>query len=98
MLHNENSRRNFLKRLGYSSAALPFVSNLQSVAEAAPRNRGNRGKKKRQRLVIMFTPNGTVKKNFWPDTEGPDFEFKEILKPLEEYREQMLVILSLIHI
>lgn len=92
MSHNENSRRNFLKRLGYSSAALPFVSNLQSVAEAAPRNRGNRGKKKRQRLVIMFTPNGTVKKNFWPDTEGPDFEFKEILKPLEEYREQMLVI------
>ena len=40
----------------------------------------------------MFTPNGIVKKNFWPDTEGADFEFKEILKPLEAYRDQMLVI------
>ena len=30
-----------------------------------------------------------------PDTEGQDFEFKEILKPIEEYRDQILVIRGL---
>ena len=84
----ENSRRRFLQTLGCTGMALPFVSNLPSIA-AAPRAGSE---KKRQRLVIMFTPNGTVKKNFWPDTEGADFEFKEILQPLEAYRDQMLVI------
>ena len=88
MFRRENSRRRFLQTLGCTGMALPFVSNLPSIA-AAPRAGSE---KKRQRLVIMFTPNGTVKKNFWPDTEGADFEFKEILQPLEAYRDQMLVI------
>lgn len=84
---NTNSRRQFIKQLGCSSLALPFLTNLPSlfhVNEAdAP---------KRRRLIIMFTPNGTVKKNFWPDSDGPELEFKEITQPLEKYRDQVLLI------
>lgn len=79
------SRRRFLKSLGLSAAALPYLSNLPSLGFA-----GNSTRKKR--FVVMFSPNGTVPKQFWPDKEGTDFDLKPILKPLEPYRDQMLVL------
>lgn len=79
------SRRRFLKTLGLNSAALPFLMNLPSLGFA-----GSSARKKR--LVVMFTPNGTVQKQFWPDKEGADFDLKPILKPLEPFRDQMLVL------
>lgn len=79
------SRRRFLKSLGLSAAALPYLSNLPSLGFA-----GNSTRKKR--FVVMFSPNGTVPKQFWPDQEGADFDLKPILKPLEPYRDQMLVL------
>jgi hypothetical protein len=57
------TRRRLLERLGIGSAVLPFLGNLPSLAAAAA------GPK--QRLVIVFSPDGTVKKNFWPEGEGP---------------------------
>lgn len=85
-----NSRRQFLKQLSCSGLAIPFVGNLPSMV-----NHSLPLRKKRQRLIVMFTPNGTVKKNFWPETEGPDFEFKEITQPLEPYRSEMLLLRGL---
>ena len=68
-----------------STATLPFLVGLPSLglAKTAPR---------RQRLVVMFSPNGTIPKNFWPDATGSDFELKEIMKPLEPFRDRMLVL------
>ena len=40
----------------------------------------------------MFSPNGTIPKNFWPDQTGNDFSFKEILKPLQPWKEQTLLL------
>jgi len=79
------SRRRFLKALGLNAAALPFLTNLPSLGFAGSTLR-------KKRFVVMFSPNGTVPKQFWPDRQGPDFDIKPILKPLEPYLDQMLVL------
>lgn len=79
------TRRRFLRNLGISSAAIPFLGSLQSLygqETAAPR---------KQRLIIVFSPNGTILDKFWPDTMGEAFELKSILAPLEPFRKDMLV-------
>ncbi len=79
------NRRQFLRDLGISATALPFLAGLPSITGApAPQ--------KRQRLIVMFSPNGTLPGEFWPDKEGADIEFKSILKPLEAFREKTLIL------
>ncbi len=82
-------RRSFLRKLGISAAALPFVTNLASLARAAGTMANG---KRKQRLIVMFSPNGIVKKNFWPDEEGRDFKFKEIMTPLEPFKDKTLIL------
>jgi hypothetical protein len=88
------SRRELLRRLGVGSAVLPFLGNLPSLAAA-----GSTAPKKR--LVIVFSPDGVVKKNFWPTEPGPfttlppvvqPIELPPILKPLEPFRDQLLML------
>jgi hypothetical protein len=81
------NRREFLQTLGITAAALPFVGNLPGVAFA------NQARRK-QRLVIMFSPDGVVQPNFWPDAEGnlADVTLKESLSPLEPFKSRMLTL------
>lgn len=79
------SRRAFLRDLGLSAAALPFVLNLPSLGFANQTAR-------KQRLVIMFTPNGVVPPTFWPDEEGPNFTLKESLSPLEPFKDRLMTL------
>ena len=76
------SRRNFVRDLGVSAAALPFLTGLPGLNAAA-----GSGK---QRLIFMFSPNGTIPPNFWPDKEGADYDLKRILKPLAPYKDKMM--------
>ena len=39
----------------------------------------------------MFSPNGTVPWDFWPDEEGEAFTLKRILEPLKDFQSRMLV-------
>src|SRR4051794_28498929 len=80
------SRREFLRHLGIGAAAVPFVLNLPSLGLTAPTV------PRRQRLVIMFSPNGVIPKSFWPDEEGEKFTLKESLKPLEPFQNRTLVL------
>ncbi len=80
---NAIHRRQFIKRLGLSAASLPFLVGLPSLGLAAPA-------RPRQRLIIMFSPNGTIPNAFWPDETGPDFKLKEIVSPLEPFKDRML--------
>src|ERR1700729_3877186 len=82
---DQSNRRAFIGDLGISAAAFPFVLNLPSLGFANQQRR-------KQRLVVMFSPNGVVPKAFWPDEEGPSFKFKESLKPLEPFRDRTLIL------
>ena len=64
---------------------MPFLMGLPSLGEAAPT-------RPRQRLIVMFSPNGTIPKHYWPDHPGGDFALKPILQPLEPFRDQLLVL------
>ena len=64
---------------------MPFLLNLPSLGFA------NQGKRK-QRIVFIFSPNGTIPPAFWPDEEGELESFKEILQPLEPFRKQTLIL------
>ena len=79
------SRRTFLRDLGLSAAAAPFILNLPSLGFA------NQAKRK-QRLVVMFSPNGIVPTTFWSDEEGAEYKLKESLAPLEPFRDRTLVL------
>ncbi len=76
------TRREFLRHLGVSSAALPFLSGLPGLNAAD----GRQGK----RLIIMFSPNGTIPWEFWP--EGETLDFKRILKPLEPFKDKLVTL------
>jgi hypothetical protein len=82
---NATSRREFLRKLGIGAAALPFISNLPSLGFANQTQR-------KQRLVVMFSPNGIVPPTFWPDEEGDKFTLKESLAPLEPFRDRVLTL------
>ena len=68
-----------------SAGALPFVLNLPSLGFANQTRR-------KQRLVVMFSPNGVVPNTFWPDEEGDEFTLKESLTPLEPFQDQTLIL------
>lgn len=80
-----NNRRHFLRDLGLSAAALPFIAGLPSLGTAAPAPR-------KQRLILMFSPNGTLPPAFWPDEEGADFKLKPILEPLAPFKDRTLIL------
>src|SRR3954453_11613092 len=80
-----SSRREFIRDLGIGAATLPFLLNLPSLGFA------NQARRK-QRLVIMFSPDGVIPGAFWPDEEGESFTLKESLSPLEPFRDRMLTL------
>ena len=79
------TRREFVRDLGLSAAAMPFLLNLPSLGFA------NQAKRK-QRIVFMFSPNGVVPKTFWPDEEGAKFTLKESLTPLAPFQNKTLIL------
>jgi hypothetical protein len=79
------TRRSLLRKLGLSTAALPFLPPLRQLRAEGP-------KPPVRRIVLMFSPNGTVPPDFWPDATGPDFALKRILAPLEPFKKQMLTL------
>src|SRR5437588_11603331 len=85
---NAMHRRTFIKHFGLSAASLPFLTVLPSLGLASPA-------RPRQRLIIMFSPNGTIPPSFWPEDTGEDFRLKEILEPLDAYKKRMLLLKGL---
>jgi hypothetical protein len=79
------TRRQFLREAGISAAVLPFVMGLPSLGLAKAGVR-------KQRLVLMFSPNGTVPSAFWPDEQGEEFTLKRIMEPLAPFQKQLLVL------
>src|SRR5882724_9580156 len=80
-----SNRREFLRDLGLGAAALPFVLNLPSLGFANQTRR-------KQRLVVLFSPNGVVPDTFWPDETGRGFTLKPSLEPLAPYQDRTLIL------
>lgn len=86
-------RRTFLKGVG-AAIALPFLDAMIPVRlGAAPLA----GKKPPLRLAFVYVPNGIVMNNWTPATEGADFDYPRILKPIEKFRGQTLIISGLMN-
>jgi hypothetical protein len=79
------TRREFIRDLGLGAATIPFVWNLPSLGFA------NQSRRK-QRLVVMFSPNGVVPDTFWPEEEGAGFTLKESLAPLAPLQDRTLIL------
>jgi len=81
----ESSRRRFLKGLGLSipAAALPVLRSSPLLAAGAP-----------VRLVVLFTPNGTILDKFWPSGTASNWTIPEggILEPLMKWKAKMNVL------
>ena len=82
---NFNSRRDFFRDAGLGAAALPFVLNLPSLGFANQFQR-------KQRLIIVFSPDGVIPSTFWPKETGTEFELPESLQPLEPFRDKLLTL------
>jgi len=82
------NRRSFLRDLGLSGAALPFLTGLPGL-------QAKQSSMAKQRLVIMFSPNGTLPNQYWPNHDGESLNLKPIMKPLEPFKDKMLVLKGL---
>ena len=85
-MHNLNNRREFLIKTGMSAASANLVLNLPSLTQAAPLPN------RKQRLIVVFSPNGVIPKHFWPEKLGEDFEFNRILKPLTPFKDKVITL------
>src|ERR1700704_6358124 len=84
------SRRTFLKGAG-ATIALPFLeSMIPAMTAQAAANSGSR-------LAFVYVPHGAIMDKWTPKTEGADFEFTPILKPLEPLRQYINVVSGLGH-
>ena len=81
-------RRSFLKGMG-ALVALPVLDAMTpALARAAQAP---------VRLAFTYVPNGIVMNDWTPAAEGAAYEFTRILKPLEPFRKDMLVLSGLAH-
>src|ERR1700679_1168859 len=83
-------RRTMLRGLG-AAVALPFMDAMVPAftplakAEAAPA----------LRFGVEYFPNGLIMQQFTPATVGAGFEFTPILKPLEPFKDSLVVVTNL---
>lgn len=84
------SRRTFLKGCG-TVVALPMLDAMTPALASI----GVRPAKSPVRLAIVYVPNGIVMDDWTPKEEGAGFEFTRILKPLQEFREDLFVLSGL---
>ena len=87
------ARRTFLRGAG-ATLALPLLDAMVP-ALAATRNTPARPA---IRMGFVYVPNGIIMDRWTPATQGANFEFLPIMKPLEPFREQLLVLNGLAHI
>ena len=79
-------RRSFLRGAGAAialpvlDAMFPALASINETARAA------------RRFSIVYVPNGMNMKFWTPETAGSSFELPRTLKPLEPWKEQMLVL------
>jgi len=81
------SRRTFLRGAG-TLIALPFLdAMLPAFARSTPEDP--------IRMMYVYAPSGMIPQYWNPTSTGPDFEYQRIMKPLEKFRKDILVMSGL---
>ena len=80
-------RRTFLRGAG-ATLALPLLDAMVPALSALARTPA----RPRMRMGFLYVPNGVQMENFRPRGAGAEFEITPILRPLEPYREQTIVL------
>jgi len=75
-------RRAFLRGMGVTMA-LPLLDAMTPALSASA--------KPPVRLGFIYVPNGVIMNKWTPKGEGADFQFAPMMKPLEPFRERLLV-------
>jgi hypothetical protein len=83
-------RRTVLRGLG-ATVALPLLDAMVPALTAQTRTAASPVR----RFGAVFVPNGAIMEQWIPATPGSGFEFKPILKPLEPFRDQLVVVSNL---
>jgi hypothetical protein len=83
-------RRTMLRGLGAAVALPLFDAMLPAFVPLA-----KAAAKPRIRFGAVYTPNGAIMQQFTPKTVGAGFEFTPILKPLEPFRDSLIVVTNL---
>lgn len=75
-------RRALLRNILTTSAAIPFLAQMPSLGAAET---------PKKRLITTYSPNGTTPSQHFPTGGETNFQFKRILAPLEEFKNELLV-------
>jgi len=86
------SRRTFLRGAGVTMA-LPFLESMAPAQTPLAKTAAN----PKTRLTCIYIPHGATMDHWTPSAEGTGFEFSEILKPLEPFRDYVNVVSGLCH-
>jgi hypothetical protein len=86
------SRRTFLRGTGVT-LALPLLESMVPAATALAGTAAS----PRSRLGCIYVPHGATMDKWTPAGQGTTFEFSEILKPLEPFRDRVSVVSDLAH-
>lgn len=84
------SRRTVLKGMG-ASVALPFLDAMTPAFASTGQGASP------VRLAFAYVPNGVILSDWTPKGAGKDFELPRLLKPLEPFRDHLLVLSGLAH-
>src|ERR1700735_92629 len=84
------NRRMILRGMG-TALALPLLYSMVPALTAFTKTPANPA----MRFGVVYVPNGIVMENWTPAAEGRAFELPSILKPLEPFRERMLILSGL---
>ena len=85
------SRRTFLRGAG-TALALPFLDAMVPAATAMQRTAAVPAR----RIGFVYIPHGVIMNQWTPAATGTGFEFTPILKPLEAYRNDLVVVSNLV--
>ncbi len=83
-------RRTVLRGLG-ATLALPMLDGMVPALTALSKTAA----KPTNRLGVIYVPNGIVMEQWTPPMEGAGFELTPILRPLERFRDRLLVVSGL---
>src|SRR6186713_1827076 len=81
------TRRTALKVLG-GAISLPFLDAMMPAFAPARATTP-------RRFGVVYFPNGAIMQQFTPATVGAGFEFTPILKPLEPFKDSLMVVTNL---